>query len=170
MKKVFLWISFGIISIIGCLYYQAMNCNPLEMHDIKKLFAGSINRVDKIYSHDFIGLSFHGEIYDVTIYKLIGHPLISDTSKILKWENDAIDKSSIVNPWKKCPVDSETISLNNYIKTQNIHNEIFSEKYFQEMNNYNNYYKYIKKSNGNSYFFLYRSDGNLLYYIRLEGL
>lgn len=163
MKKVFLWISFGVISIIAYSYYKELNNYPLEMQDFKKLFSGNIKRADKIYSHDFIGLSFHGEIYDVTIYKLIGHPLISDTPKILKWENDTINKSSIVNPWKKCPVDSETISLNKYIKTQNIHNEIFSEKYFQEMNNYNNYYKYIIKSNGNSYFFLYCSDGNLLY-------
>lgn len=169
MKKVFLWISFGVICIVACLYYQQLNNYPLEMHDFRKLFSGNIKRVDKIYSHDFVGLSFHGEIYDITIYKLIGNPLITDTPQILKWENENIDQSSIVKPWKKCPVDSQTKSLNSYIVTQNIKNEIIGEKYFQQMNNINNYYKYIENSDGDRYFFLYRSDRHILYYIRIEG-
>ena len=47
----------------GIIYYNEKTYSPLKATDFQKLFPNYRGNVDKIYDKDFIGFSFHNELF-----------------------------------------------------------------------------------------------------------
>ena len=47
----------------GIIYYNEKTYNPLNATDFQKLFPNYRGNADKIYGKDFIGFSFHNELF-----------------------------------------------------------------------------------------------------------
>ena len=71
MKNKFL-LSILLMSVLGgIIYYHEKTYSPLNATDFQKLFPNYRGNVDKIYDKDFIGFSFHNELFELYLYKMM---------------------------------------------------------------------------------------------------
>ncbi len=167
MKKLFfsilLLVSFGVFYLI----YQEYSFTPLKENDFQKLFGKNV-KFNKLYSKDFIGLSLHGELFEIYKYNIKDAIIDKNYPKITEWEHQKITNEVIISKWRNCPLDSQ--SLNLYKTTLEINNDIKSvDSFYNELFNPQNYYSYICFEESNQYFLLYCTQNHKLYYIRRKG-
>lgn len=170
MKKL-LFFAFGLILLLFLyILYDEYSFVPLDESDVGKLFKGDHGHPDKICSKDSLGLSFHGELFD--IYKLdVGKVLIDESFPMVdEWANKPVDRETIVGRWKHCPMDSQALKLYKPILTLNDFSNIDCFESFDEvLRDPENYYSYIYFEELESYFLLYCLGEEVLYYVRHKG-
>ena len=170
MKKVLLGLLFVIVIAISYLIYTELSFSPLKEVDFQKLFKGYIGKPNKICRKDFIGISSHGEIFDMYVYSTKNALIDKDFPKITEWENKKLTNASVMGKWRNCPLDSQIIAF---------YEPIFGVRNFEDVKKYSsfkkdiinpdNYYSYVYFSEAEEYFLLYCTDRKELYYIRLKG-
>jgi hypothetical protein len=158
-----------IIAFFICYRIETLNYNPLQEKDIRKLFFSS-ESVKKKCSVDYVGLSIHGEIFEIYLYKTKDALLDLDYPKYEnEWENQQITNKTIISKWKHCPLDSASRKLCEFIlNTNQFDKKKCVAPFHIELNNSNNYYSYVDFSDGEQYFLLFCPKTEHLYYIRMR--
>ena len=90
---------------------------------MQKLFKEYNGNLKKSCSKDFIGISIHGEVFDMYKYKIKGSVIIDkDFPKMTKWENKEIrDETLFVGKWRNCPLDPATKELYDILTYGNLY-------------------------------------------------
>lgn len=86
----------------GIIYYNEKTYSPLKATDFQKLFPNYRGNADKIYGKDFIGLSFHNELFELYLYKMMENVSINENyPKFGEWEkNEIVNKKENSSTWK----------------------------------------------------------------------
>ena len=172
MKNKFL-LSILLMSVLGgIIYYNEKTYSPLKATDFQKLFPNYRGNVDKIYGKDFIGLSFHNELFELYLYKMMENVSINENyPKFEEWEkNEIINKKENSSTWKKCPMDiKEKEKFKDVIALEVFKQDMYGKNFNAILNNSNNYYTYVYINELEYYFFLFNKDKGELYYIRKAG-
>src|SRR6218665_630528 len=170
MKKVLVSTLFIIVIVISYLIYDEFSFSPLRGDDFQKLFKGYNESFDKSCSKDFLGLSFHGELFDIYQYRTKGALIDKSFPMMTEWEHKEITNETLVGKRKNCPLDSQTTVLYKLALTSNNLAEL---KCCNSSNkvilNPNNYYCYVYFNEWEQYFLLYCTGSQELYYIRKRG-
>lgn len=171
MKKVLLGLVFVMLIVASYLIYTEYSFNPLKEDDFKKLFKGYIGKPNMICSKDFIGMSSHGEVFDIYVYSTKNALINKDFPEIKEWENKKVTNTTVIGKWRNCPIDSQTKAFYEPIfGVENFKNVKECRSSFnEEMINPKNHYSYVYFSEGEEYFLLYCIDKQELYYIRFKG-
>ena len=171
IKKILLGILCLIAIGIAFIVYEEVTYSPLNQDDFQKLFKEFNGSFRKSCSKDFIGLSIHGEIFDMYRYKMKGAIIMDkDFPKITKWENKEIIDEYVVGKWKNCPLDFKTRELyEDVLASGNLDNVKCCKSLKKELLNPQNHYCYIDFAWKGRYFLLYCTDSQELYYIRKKG-
>ena len=172
MKKVtFIFILLmGILG--GIIYYNEKTYSPLNATDFQKLFPNYRGNVDKIYDKDFIGFSFHNELFELYLYKMMENVSINENyPKFEEWEkNEIINKKENSSTWKKCPMDiKEKEKFKDVIASEVFEEDMHGKNFRTILNDTNNNYTYVYINELEYYFFLFNKDKGELYYIRKKG-
>ena len=140
-------------------------------NDFQKLFKEYNGSFRKSCSKDFIGISIHGEIFEIYRYKVKGAVIDNDFPRITKWENkEIIDETLYVGKWRNCPLNKETKELYDILEVGNFDNAKCCNSFKKELLNPKNYYSYIHFSDRKRYFLLYCTDSQELYYVIIKGI
>lgn len=170
MKKIISYILLGgIISIICYGVYSEIAYTPLKKKDFECLFPNHTN-ADIIFHKDFIGWS-HGDYFELFVYRIIGAKIDLNYPIVDKeWEYAVLSDITKTATWRSCPIDSVTQLRYENEFTWIINSNIKAGKTLQqELEDENNHYCYIYKSELQKYFLLYNSLEGILYYIRQNG-
>ncbi|MDO5420799.1 MAG: hypothetical protein Q4F50_12155 [Bacteroides sp.] len=170
MKKIISYILLGgIISIICYGVYSEIAYTPLKKKDFECLFPNHTN-ADIIFHKDFIGWS-HGDYFELFVYRIIGAEIDLNYPIVDKeWEYAVLSDITKTATWRSCPIDSVTQLRYENEFTWIINSNIKVGKTLQqELEDENNHYCYIYKSELQKYFLLYNSLEGILYYIRQNG-
>ncbi len=170
MKKIISYILLGgIISIICYGVYSEIAYTPLKKKDFECLFPNHTN-ADIIFHKDFIGWS-HGDYFELFVYRIIGAEIDLNYPIVDKeWEYAVLSDITKTATWRSCPIDSVTQLRYENEFTWIINSNIKAGKTLQqELEDENNHYCYIYKSELQKYFLLYNSLEGILYYIRQNG-
>lgn len=170
MKKIISYILLGgIISIICYGVYSEIAYTPLKKKDFECLFPNHTN-ADIIFHKDFIGWS-HGDYFELFVYRIIGAEIDLNYPIVDKeWEYAVLSDITKTATWRSCPIDSVTQLRYENEFTWIINSNIKAGKTpQQELEDENNHYCYIYKSELQKYFLLYNSLEGILYYIRQNG-
>ena len=167
--KYIIIISLMLLLTLGFyVVVKELTYSPLTEKDFNKLFL-NYNSAKKKCSVDFIGLSLHGELFDIFKYELNNvivdslYPIIKDS-----WSN--ISGEYIVTKWKKIPMDSTAYSrCEDIIDLGNYSEQKCSSSFASELSNPMNYYCYIYVNELEYYFCLYCPRKHYLYYVRKKG-
>jgi len=144
IKKIVLGILFLFVIGIVFLIYDELSYNPLKQDDFQKLFKEFNGSFEKTCSKDFIGLSIHGEIFDMYRYKIKGDIIIDkEFPKMTKWEGKEIIDEFVVEKWKNCPLNSKTRELYDMLACSNFDNVKCCISFKKELLNPKNYYCYV---------------------------
>jgi hypothetical protein len=173
MKKIIiisiLVLITGIITLFICYHIEALTYSPIKDKEAKILFQ-DIESIKKKCSVDYIGLSLHGEIFEIYLYKTKNVSLGENYPNYAnEWENQPITNETILSKWKRCPLDSVSVDICNFILTTN---QFDKKKCVSpvrtELYNSDNYYSYVDFGNFEQYFLLFCTKTGLLYYIRMH--
>ena len=170
MKKIISYILLGgIISIICYGVYSEIAYTPLKKKDFECLFPNHTN-ADIIFHKDFIGWS-HGDYFELFVYRIIGAKIDLNYPIVDKeWEYAVLSDITKTATWRSCPIDSVTQLRYENEFTWIINSNIKAGKTLQqELEDENNHYCHIYKSELQKYFLLYNSLEGILYYIRQNG-
>lgn len=170
MKKIISYILLGgIISIICYGVYSEIAYTPLKKKDFECLFPNHTN-ADIIFHKDFIGWS-HGDYFELFVYRIIGAEIDLNYPIVDKeWEYAVLSDITKTATWRSCPIDSVTQLRYENEFTWIINSNIKAGKTLQqELEDENNHYCYIYKSELQKYFLLYNSLEGILYYIKQNG-
>ena len=172
MKNKFL-LSILLMSVLGgIIYYNEKTYSPLNATDFQKLFPNYRGNADKIYGKDFIGLSFHNELFELYLYKMMENVSINENyPKFEEWEkNEIVNKKENNSTWKKCPMDiKEKEKFKDVIDSEVFKEDMHGKNFNTILNDTNNYYTYVYINELEYYFFLFNKDKGELYYIRKKG-
>ena len=172
MKNKFL-LSILLMGILGgIIYYNEKTYSPLKATDFQKLFPNYRGNVDKIYDKDFIGFSFHNELFELYLYKMMENVSINENyPKFEEWEkNEIINKKENNSTWKKCSMDiKEKEKFKDIIDSEVFKQDMYGKNFDAILNDSNNYYTYVYINELEYYFFLFNKDKEELYYIRKKG-
>ncbi|WP_027002974.1 hypothetical protein [Hugenholtzia roseola] len=171
--KTKLFISFLFICFaITALYINHLSFSPLKERDFQKLFGKHKGNIEKVCEVDYLGLSFHGELFEIYLYKVdtifldLNYPNYSES-----WEEKEFSDKILTSKWAKCPPDSITQRMFEFTLTAN---NFSQEKYFDyfyiDLNNLKNYYSYFYVNELENYFILYCLEKRTFYYVRRKGL
>ena len=173
MRKILFLILAIIIVLLGVfLIWNETTYDPLTSGQAKEIFKGFNGKYHKTKSEDLIGLSTHGDYYDIYLYHF-DDVIISSAFPLIhqKWEKHQIDSNTIIGKWTKCPTDSLSAKLNkSLLEVLSKSKEQWLKKFTTELSNQDNYYSYLYFDEGNQYFFLFCPKNKRLYYIRKNGL
>jgi hypothetical protein len=170
MKRIF-FISLGLLlSTLIYLCYEEFSFTPIKEAEFKNIFKGHNINFSKLCSKDFIGLSLHGELFEIYLYKVYGAVINNNLPDIDKWENKKITKNTHVSKWNVCPPDYKTQNICGFLTVSNYDNTNCSKLFISNLYNIKNYYSYIDFDGAEQYFLLYCSDSHELFYIRKRGL
>lgn len=156
----------------GIIYYNEKTYSPLKATDFQKLFPNYRGNADKIYGKDFIGLSFHNELFELYLYKMMENVSINENyPKFGEWEkNEIVNKKENSSTWKKCPMDiKEKEKFKDVIASEVFEEDMHGKNFRTILNDTNNYYTYVYINELEYYFFLFNKDKEELYYIRKAG-
>lgn len=171
MKKILIGVLFIVAIVTSYLIYNEYSFSPLKEKDFQKLFKGYKGNSKKACSKDFLGMSSHGELFEIYLYKLDNAVINKDFSKITIWERNKITDKTTVGNWSNCPLDYQTMELYKFTLTSNNLDDVKCFSSFnKEILNPKNYYSYVYFHQlGEEYFLLYCTDSRELYYIRRKG-
>lgn len=170
MKKIFLSLLFIVILIISYLIYMEISFSPLKQNDFEKIFKGYVGSYNESCRKDFLGITSHGELFEIYLYNIKGAIIDKGFPKLNKWENEELSPESIVGKWENCPLDSQTMELYKFTLTSKNFDDVKCGNSFNnELLNPKNYYSYIYFNELEQYFLLYCSNKQELYYIRRRG-
>lgn len=173
MKK-YILILIVILSILGVSYIviKELTYTPLTEKDFKNIFPDYDGNAKKKCHVDFIGLSLHGELFDVFIYEL------NEMTIDLQYPNfknglgniTISDDKFVFSQWKKCPLDSLTyFQYKDVLTIEDFSKKTCTYSFNSDLVNSMNYYSYLYVNELECYFFLYCPDKNYLYYVRKKG-
>lgn len=171
MKK-FLFIVLSLVVIVVVyLYFEEKSFSPLKEKEFQILFPNYKGISKKICGIDFIGLSFHNELFEFYLYKTDNASI--DTSYpqfINEWEHKELANGVAFSKWKKGPIDTATMKLYEFSLTANNFDEKeCSSSFNKALCNMKNYYAYVSFNELEQYFLLFCPDKQELYYIRRKG-
>ncbi|WP_131539024.1 hypothetical protein [Pedobacter nototheniae] len=170
MKKVLLGVLFIVVIIASYLVYDELSFSPLKEKDFKTLFKGYIGQPKKICSKDFLGMSSHGELFEIYLYRMNNALINNDFPKLTEWEHNKITNETIVGKWKNCPLDYQTIELYKFtLISNNLDDVKCCNSFNKEILNPKNYYSFVHFNGLEQYFLIYCTDSQELYYIRRKG-
>ncbi len=163
-------VIIAIFLIISYLVYTEITYSPLNKDELNSIFY-SYENVKKKRSKDFIKLDLHGDRDEIYEYKVKKGVLNTNFPiSLKKWNEELIDDKSIVSGWKKCPLDSSTISMFflHRLKEGYGYRSHFLESnllvdFRKAQDNGDNLYCYIITEES-YYFFIYCPKKNILYY------
>ena len=160
-----------LLSLGGGIFVKELTYNPLTEKDFNNVFPNYDNSAKKECSVDFIGLSSHGELFDIYKYKLndmtidFRYPDIKGS-----WSNATVSDNIVVSTWEKIPVDSLTsVRCKDIFDMGNYRAHKCCNLFVQELSNPQNYYSYVYVNELEYYFLLYCPDKHDLYYVRKKG-
>ena len=166
MKNKFL-LSILLMSVLGgIIYYHEKTYSPLNATDFQKLFPNYRGNVDKIYDKDFIGFSFHNELFELYLYKMMENVSINENyPKFGEWEkNEIVNRKENSSTWKKCPMDiKEKERFKDVIDSEVFKEDMHGKNFNTILNDSNNYYTYVYINELEYYFFLFNKDKGELY-------
>lgn len=172
MKRIIL--IFLVFLALACTYLicNELSYSPLTSSETGKLFKEFKGNYHKVKGKDLIGLSTHGDIYDIYLYHFDDVKAEGNFPQIdSKWEKHQVISSTLVGKWTECPLDSIALKLNKSILEPIPNN---GEQWLKDFNNQlddkNNYYSYLYFDEANQYFFLFCPISNSLFYVRKNGL
>ena len=171
IKFVIIIISVFLL-ILGCVVVvEELTYSPLTENDFKNLFPNYDNSAKKKCDVDFIGLSLHGELFDIFTYELSdvaidnSYPSINDS-----WTNITASDELVVSVWKRIPIDSLTlIRCKDIFDLGNHRGKRCCSSFVSELSNPINFYSYVYVNELEYYFYLYCPDKHYLYYVRKRG-
>jgi len=167
MKKILLFIVLVIAIVI---ISDELSFDPLSKDDLHKLFSDYSETPKMIMKNDFIGLSIHGEIFDMYCYMINNVKLNSNNFMISSWENKPIDNNTLIKSWKKTPIDLLDMKKNDMLFVSNVKQKEWYKHFSNELFNSKNYYSYIYVDEDEQYFLLYVSHTKELYYFRKKRI
>jgi len=173
MKKYAL--TFAIIILLSGVTYiviKELTYNPLKEKDFRILFPNYDGKAKKKCHLDFIGLSLHGELFDISLYKLnemtinFQYPNFKNSYENLTMSNDDF----FFSKWKKCPVDSLTFfRIKDILTIEDFSKKKCFSSFISDLENPKNYYSYLYINELEYYFYLFNSNMNYLYFVRKKG-
>ena len=170
MKKLLLGLLVAIVIIASYLVFNEVSYSPLKENDFQKLFKGYSGSFDKTCTKDFLGLSTHGELYEIFKYSLEDAVIDRNYPKFIEWENNKITNKTIISYWKNCPLDKQSLELYRFTLTAtDLSKAKCCSSFYKELSNPKNFYSYIHFDGLEEYFLLYCTDSNELYYLRRRG-
>lgn len=173
MKMKFVIIIISVFLLIsGCIVVvEELTYSPLTENDFKNLFPNYDNSAKKKCNVDFIGLSLHGELFDIFTYELTdvtidsSYPSINDS-----WTNITASDELVISAWKRIPVDSLTlIRCKDIFDLGNYRGNKCCSSFVSELSNSINFYSYVYVNELEYYFCLYCPNKHYLYYVRKRG-
>lgn len=169
MKKIVI-VTISLFLILGgYIIVDYLTYSPLKEQEFKNLFpnydySGKIKK-----SVDFVGLSLHGELFDVFIYKLSKMDINNGYPSKNKWTNITTSEEFTISIWQKNPIDSLTFAkCKDIFELGNQSNRVYAS-FITELSNPANYYSYLYVNALEYYFFLYCPNKQHLYYVRKRG-
>lgn len=104
MKKIWSFALILLILSIAGVAFQEITYSPINRYQLGKLMKPMSEdySMEKVYSVDFIGISIHGELYDLYVYKVesiepnADYPLFSE-----KWEGEEVSNASFICKWSQ---------------------------------------------------------------------
>ena len=156
IKFVIIIISVFLL-ILGCVVVvEELTYSPLTENDFKNLFPNYDNSAKKKCDVDFIGLSLHGELFDIFTYELSdvtidnSYPSINDS-----WTNITASDELVVSVWKRIPIDSLTlIRCKDIFDLGNHRGKRCCSSFVSELSNPINFYSYVYVNELEYYFYL----------------
>lgn len=170
MKKIFWGLLLTIVIIVSYIVFKNGSFSPLKTEDFQRLFIGRNVSFRKLCSKDFVGISAHGELFEIYRYQIKGASINKYFPNITEWENTLVTNATVVGKWRNCPIDSQATALyeSSMLKANNLDNVQCFSSFKRNIMNPNNFYSYVYFSESEEYFMLYCSDKQELYYIRLR--
>lgn len=172
MKKILILAVILLLSGVSYIVIKEATYSPLAEKDFKNLFPDYDGNAKKKCHVDFIGLSLHGELFDVFIYKLnemtidFQYPNFKNIWDDITMSNDEF----IFSKWEKCPLDSLTfLKYKDMLTIKDYSKEKCTYSFNSDLANSMNYYSYFYVNELEYYFYLYCPGKNYLYYIRKRG-
>lgn len=161
-----LFLFFGSYIVVNELTFS-----PLKEKDFYNLFPNYDNSAKKKCCVDFMGLSLHGELFDVYKYELNNMTIDSRYPNIKDvWSNITVSEGLVVSTWKILPIDSLTsIRCKDIFDMGNYRAHKCCNSFVPELSNTINYYSYVYINELEYYFCLYCPDKHCLYYVRKKG-
>lgn len=171
MKFVTIIISVFLL-ISGCIVVvEELTYSPLTENDFKNLFPNYDNSAKKKCDVDFIGLSLHGELFDIFTYELTdvtidsSYPSINDS-----WTNITQSNELVISAWQRIPIDSLTlVRCKDIFDLGNYRGNRCCSSFVSELSNSINFYSYLYVNELEYYFCLYCPEKHYLYYVRKKG-
>ena len=153
------------------LIIEEITYSPLKKNEFDCIFK-KYNKTKLKRKKIFFFLTIHGDRDDIYEYKVEKGVLNTNFPVLLKkWNEELIDEKSIVSGWRKCPIDSSTISL--FLFMHRLKDGYGYRSHFFESNllvdfrkaqdNSDNLYCYIITEKS-YHFFIYCPKKNILYY------
>ncbi|MGB5990629.1 MAG: hypothetical protein WBG43_12945 [Marinifilaceae bacterium] len=169
MKKIILVGVAVIIVVISYIFYVDLTYSPLKDKDFKQLFKQSLD-VKRLSSIDFLGFNVRGEFFEIYKYSVGEIEINNELSNIKVWENNEITRSTIIQKWQNCPIDSLSAKLYDFMLTVNDFKKWDCLKTLNNsLKDSQNYYCYIYFDESEQYFLLCNIKEEALYYIRKKG-
>lgn len=169
MKKILITIVITLLLVIGFIVVADVCYSPLTNVDSRKIFGKDNVTFEKVCDEDFIGWSPDGAVFDFYIYKVnldSIDPAYPDFKK--ETQTDYGEKLK----WTKTPVDSSVFELDPLLFNFKRSNTCSCQTVFLEKEiwrSQSNYYSYNIVDERESYFYLYNSTKEIMYYIRRKG-
>lgn len=155
----------------GIVIIEELTYSPLTENNFKNLFPNYDNSAKKKCSVDFIGISLHGELFDIFIYELTDmtidscYPSIKDS-----WTNITASDELIISAWQRIPIDSLTfIRCKDIFDLGNYRGNRCCASFVSELSTPINFYSYLYVNELEYYFCLYCPDKHYMYYVRKKG-
>lgn len=171
IKPIILIVSILLLLAGSLAFVQEVTYSPLTEKEFKNLFPNYDSGAKKKYSVDFIGLSLHGELFDMFLYELTDmtidscHPNIRDD-----WTSVSMSDGIAVSSWQRIPMDSSTnIRCKDALDLVKNKDDKRYTTFITELSNPLNYYSYLYVNELEYYFFLYCFEKHHLYYVRKRG-
>lgn len=170
MKRILLILLSIIAIVVFYLAHTGYAYSPLNKSDFQKIFKGYTECPKKICSKDFLGISSHGELFEIYIYSAKNVLIDKDFPKITDWETKKITNDVLVGKWHNCPLDTLSMNLYKFTLTAHDFDDVkCCNSFNKNIVNAKNYYSYIYFNELEQYFLLYCTDKQELYYIRRKG-
>ena len=150
-----------LLCIIMLLICESCNKNEDIVIENSAIMFDNYQSIEKINEIDYIGFSFHSEIYDVIIYQVINGEINPCFCFDVLMNTRYIDNKL----WKQCGYNNQITNYFPFFDTKNKYKKDVITNIYNGLSDSNNWYNWMATQDMN-YLLLFCPYDNLLYYVK----
>lgn len=150
-----------LLSIIILLIFVSCYKNKNIVIEHSAMMFKNYQTIEMIKEIDYIGFSFHHEIYDVIIYHVVNGEINPNFCFDVLMNTGHIQNKS----WKQCDCNNPAINYFPFFNTKKKYKKDVITSIYNGLSDSNNWYNWITTKDMN-HLFLFCPNDNLLYYVK----